>query len=296
MSIDLPPLRFVDVGGPIAYREWEGPHDVTFVLVHGLGGMLLNWVQVAPGLSGLGRVLALDLPGFGSSPLAGRSASVMDLRRELHGFVTATATGRVVVCGNSMGGALALLEAAIEPDVVDGLILTSPALPRVGHALRHPSLALGLALYDVPGLGAAVTTARVRRIDADRLFRTGLRFTMAKPERIPEDVIGLHVDAMREHQDDPGAAAAFGDAASSLLRLARRPDVADRALDAVRCPVLLLHGRRDRLVPARYAEAALERHPSWRGRIFPDVGHVAQMEVPGRWLTEVADWYASALG
>ena len=66
-----------------------------------------------------------------------------------------------------------------------------------------------------------------------------------------------------------------------------------RALDGVRGPVLLLHGRRDRLVPARYAEEVLRRYPTWRGRIFPDLGHVAQMEAPGRWIAEVADWYSS---
>ena len=60
----------------------------------------------------------------------------------------------------------------------------------------------------------------------------------------------------------------------------------------MRCPVLLLHGRRDRLVPASYAEAVLERYPAWRGRIFPDLGHVVQLEAPGRWLSEVADWFA----
>jgi hypothetical protein len=44
-----------------------------------------------------------------------------------------------------------------------------------------------------------------------------------------------------------------------------------------------------------FAEAELARHPSWRGRFFPDLGHIPQMEAPGRWLAEVADWFADAL-
>jgi pimeloyl-ACP methyl ester carboxylesterase len=67
-------------------------------------------------------------------------------------------------------------------------------------------------------------------------------------------------------------------------------------MDGVRCPVFVLHGRRDRLVPAAHAEAALRDHPAWRGRIFPDLGHVPQMESPGRWLAEVADWYSEVVG
>ena len=80
-----------------------------------------------------------------------------------------------------------------------------------------------------------------------------------------------------------------------MLRLGRRPEMARRALDNITCPVLLLHGRRDRLVPVAFAEAELARHPEWRGRFFRDLGHIPQMEAPGRWLAEVADWFADAL-
>jgi pimeloyl-ACP methyl ester carboxylesterase len=77
-----------------------------------------------------------------------------------------------------------------------------------------------------------------------------------------------------------------------MLRLGRMRDVAARTFDRVRSPVLVLHGRRDRLVPVTFAEGALDAHPEWRGRIFPDLGHVPQIEAPGRWLSEVSDWYA----
>ena len=60
MSLDLPELHTADIDGPVAFREWEGPRDTTFVLVHGLGGSHVNWLQVAPGLAGLGRVIALE--------------------------------------------------------------------------------------------------------------------------------------------------------------------------------------------------------------------------------------------
>src|SRR5262245_42784416 len=108
MEMDLPELSSVDVDGPIVFREWSGPSQTTFVLIHGLGGSHLSWVQVAPGLSGLGRVVAPDLPGFGRSPAAGRSARMMDLRRAIAGFVEQVATGEVVLVGNSMGGLVAM--------------------------------------------------------------------------------------------------------------------------------------------------------------------------------------------
>ena len=61
--MELPALQTIELGGPISYREWDGPSDTAFVMVHGLGASHLSWVQVGEGLSGLGRVVAIDLPG-----------------------------------------------------------------------------------------------------------------------------------------------------------------------------------------------------------------------------------------
>lgn len=290
----VPALSFDDVGGPVAYRRWDGPDDTTFVLVHGLGGSHVNWVQVAPGLAGLGQVLALDLPGFGWSPRAGRGSGLMDGRRVLAAFVDGHAPGRIVLVGNSMGGVVGMLHAAVEPERIAGLVLTSSPFPWVRGALPHPAVIAGFAAYDAPGIGPLVLETRMRRISAERTVRIGLRLVAADPRSIPDAVVDLMVDQVRERTADPDSPAAFQDAWRSLRRLGRRPDVAARAMDGVRCPVLVLHGRRDRLVPAAYAEAALRNHPTWRGRIFADLGHVPQMEAPGRWIAEVARWTGDA--
>ena len=93
-GLDLPDLRVSETPeGPISHRSWDGPAGSTFVLVHGLGGSHLNWIQVAPSLAGLGRVLAPDLPGFGTTPLQGRSSGLMDLRRALAAFITTEVNG-----------------------------------------------------------------------------------------------------------------------------------------------------------------------------------------------------------
>src|SRR4051794_30685512 len=104
MVLDLPPLGTVDLDGPVAFRRWDGPADTTFVLLHGLGGSHLSWVQAASGLAGLGGVVALDMPGFGRSPRAGRLTRLMDQQRLLGRFLSAQTEGPVVLAGNSMGG------------------------------------------------------------------------------------------------------------------------------------------------------------------------------------------------
>jgi pimeloyl-ACP methyl ester carboxylesterase len=296
MTLEIPAVRTVDLDGPVAYRTWEGPRDATFILVHGLGGASVNWVRVAPGLSGLGRVVAVDLPGFGATPRAGRGSKLMDLRLTLSKFIEATTEGTTVLCGNSMGGGISVLEAAVAPAEVDGIVLTGSVFPWVRGGMPHPMVMASFAAYRLPLLGEEVATARLAVLSPERAVQLGFRFTTADPDSIPPDVIHLHEDQIRSRAGDPDAIPAFMEAARSLMRLGAHPDAARRALDSVTCPVLVIHGRRDRLVPAVFAEAELRRHPSWRGRFLPSVGHLPMLEAPGRWLSEVADWYPGALG
>ena len=293
--MDLPELRRVDLDGPVAYREWEGPSETTFVLLHGLGASHLSWVQVGESLSGLGRVLALDLPGFGWSPLEGRGAGLMDQRRTVSRFIERLGGGRVVLGGNSMGGALSILQAAVEPSSVAAIVLTNSVFPWRINAVPHPLILASFGVYATPWLGEQVVSWRLRQMDPDQMVRLSLSVLAADPRSIPEEVVELLVDLTRGRKDDPDAARSFLEAARSMLRLGRLPSVSRRALDNVVCPVLLLHGRRDRLVPVAFAEAELAKHPGWRGRFFPDLGHIPQMEAPGRWLAEVADWFADTL-
>jgi len=291
----LPESRYVDLGGPVHYVEWEGPPGRTFVLVHGLGGSHLNWVLVGEGLSKHGRVLAPDLAGFGRTPRAGRSSKLTANRALLSHFVEEVVGTPVVLAGNSMGGGIAMMQAATEPSSVEGLILTASVYPWARGGFPSPVVIGGFAAYRMKRVGEWVMRQRFERIDADRLVRLSLRLSTVDIRRIPEDAIRAHVDLLLEREDDPDTAPAFLQATRSLLSLGRSPERGRAIVDQVKCPVLAIHGRQDRLVPAAFAWAATNAHPEWRIRVLPDVGHVPQLEAPDRWLANVADWLASEL-
>jgi pimeloyl-ACP methyl ester carboxylesterase len=295
VALDLPPLHTSDLEGPIAYREWDGPEDTTFVLLHGLGGSHLSWIQAAPGLAGLGRVLALDMPGFGRSPRAGRPTRLMDQQRSLRRFLDLHAGGPVVLAGNSMGGVVALLQAAVDPDAVAGVVLTSSVFPMLRGPFPNPLVLGAFAAYDVPRLGEFVVKTRNAALDPEPFVRTGLRILTSDPSSIPDEVIHLNAELITDLRRDPEAPGAFLDAARSITSYVKSRSAGMRAMSNVRCPVLLIHGRSDRFVPVGYAELALATYPAWRGRLLARIGHIPQMEAPSRWLTEVADWYTSVL-
>jgi pimeloyl-ACP methyl ester carboxylesterase len=189
-----------------------------------------------------------------------------------------------------MGAAIALLQAAAEPGSAAGLVLTSPALPWVGLARPDPVVVVGFALYRIPRLGEWVARQRAARLGPEGLVRQTLRFCSPHPEAIDPALVAAHVELARQRAAMPEAVPAFLEAVRSLFVLAARRDRVGEVLDRVSCPVLLVHGRRDRLVPVSVAAAVARTHPSWRFRIMEDVGHVAQMEAPDRWLAAVEGW------
>lgn len=290
-TLEVPESRFVDLDGPVHYVSWDGPAERTFVLVHGLGGSLLSWLLVGPSLSELGRVYAVDLYGFGRTERNGHRSRLMEQRALVSRFIHEVAGGGPVsLVGNSMGGGISLLQAALEPGSVETLVLSNSVFPYARGALPAPIVMAGFAAYQVPRLGEWAARQRVTRLEAQRAVELGLRIIAADPSTIPDELVRLHVDQLVRHQQDPDAGAAFLEAARSLMSLRRRPDVTRWILDTVKAPVLAIHGREDRLVPVAYARTAARSHPSWELRELPGVGHVPQMEAPERWLAAVRDW------
>src|SRR5579859_5105424 len=122
--------RWIDLDGPVHYLDFGGSADGPLVIaVHGLGGCAVNWSALAPMLTDRSRVLAPDLAGHGLTRSLGRSTAVAANRALLDRFVESTASGPVILMGNSMGGMISLLEAATAAARVAGLILIDAALP-----------------------------------------------------------------------------------------------------------------------------------------------------------------------
>lgn len=287
----VPASRWTDLDGEVHHVLWEGPEEgPPFVLVHGLGGSLLNWASVAPGLADIGPVHALDLAGFGRTPLDARSATPDANRRLVHRFITEVVGEPAILVGNSMGGWIAILEAAVGRDAVAGVVLTDPAVPRARGGRVDPLVVALFASNAVPGLGEIVARERARRLGPERLVEQTLALCTVDPSRIDRDVVAAHVELARERTAFGYAVPAFLRAARQLVRSHLSPRRTWRLVDAIEAPTLVVHGARDRLVPLAAARALVRRRPDWTLRVIRDVGHVPQLEAPGRWLEAVRAW------
>jgi pimeloyl-ACP methyl ester carboxylesterase len=295
MSATLTPhghSRTIDVDGPVHYLDMGGTENGPLVVaVHGLGGSHLNWAAVGPRLSGHGRVLAVDLVGHGLTPRGARPADVEGHRRLLSGFLRTLGARPAILVGNSMGGLVAALQAAEEPDSVAGLVLIDPALPTARLGLVHPRVIANFLLCAVPGVGQGYLAQRRRRTTAEQSVRRVLGVCCVDASLVPADVVEAHV-TLTERSDRADGDASYLRSARSLARVMADPTTTLATLQRVDQPTLLLHGDGDVLVPLASARRMYAAHPDWRFEVAPRVGHLPMLEAPAWTGDTIADWLA----
>jgi pimeloyl-ACP methyl ester carboxylesterase len=284
--------RWAELDGPVHYLDFGGPAGgPTVVCLHGLAGSAVNWSAIAPLLTGTCRMLAVDLPGHGLTPSQGRGTGVPAMRALLHRFLDTVRAGPVILAGNSMGGMIALLEASAAPAAVAGVVLIDPVLPLV-PALPDHYVTPMLAAYAVPVLGPLLMSRRRHR-SPEGLVDSILSLCCAHTSTVPAGVLAQHVAVARqvllrpetEQEISATARSMIAIFAGDLLTGAYR-----RAIGSITCPVLLLHGTRDRLVPLAVARAAARAHPAWTMIEMPGAGHVPQLEAPGDTASAITGW------
>ncbi len=286
--------RWTDIDGPVHYLDFGGPASGPLIVaVHGLGGAAVNWTAIAPLLTRKYRLLAPDLAGHGLTRSDSRGADVSSNRALLHRFINLVSGRPVILMGNSMGGMIALLEASAEPAAVAGLILVDPALPF--RPIRpDPLVAAVFAMSAVPVLGPLLIHQR-RFMPVESLVSSTLALCCVDPKRVPQDIVDRHIEVARQRAEMTGNARDFADAARSVLETVSlvRGQAYRRGIRDLKCPVLVIHGQRDRLVPVSVARMAAQAHQDWALVELPDIGHVPQLEAPAETGLAIKTWLAT---
>jgi pimeloyl-ACP methyl ester carboxylesterase len=121
-------LRTVDLPGAKAVNYVEIGEGEPILFVHGIAGCWRNWLENLPYFGRTHRAIALDLPGFGDSPMPSWPISMAAYGRMIHDFCERLGLDQVgALVGNSMGGFIGTEAVIEEPDRFDRLVLISAA-------------------------------------------------------------------------------------------------------------------------------------------------------------------------
>lgn len=231
-------------GIPIHY-ELTGSGPTRLCLVHGAGGSTGVWVRQLEELADIAQIVALDLPGHGQS--GGRGCDrIEDYVKVVRGFLDATGLVKVVLCGHSMGGAVAQAFALAHPGRLAGLVLVG-----TGARLRVLPKIFELLERDYP--------EGVR-------FISRLAVSPGAPEVLVESLISQTLNTPRP--------VLLGD-----FRACDAFDVMAR-LREIPTPTLVICGTHDQLTPPKYAQFLQHHIAGARLELIAEAGHYVQLERP----------------
>ena len=264
-----PASRYLDLPGGlhVHYRD-EGRRDgPTIVLIHGFSDSTVTWNGWIRALGADYRLISLDLPGHG---LTRAPATYVADSAAFDGVVDQTTrklgVDRFALAGNSMGGGVAWRYALAHPDRLTALILVDAAGWPETDAGRDPPLAFKLLRTD---FGRWL----LRQIDLRPLIRDGLKKAFYDPSKADPAMVDRFAD-FSHAPDHP--------AIISHMQDGPRTFADARQLATIRTPTLVMHGDHDRLIPVENGRRFANAIPGAQLIVYPNVGHLPQMEISDR--------------
>jgi pimeloyl-ACP methyl ester carboxylesterase/uncharacterized membrane protein YbhN (UPF0104 family) len=229
------------------------------VLLHGQPGSAADWREVAGRLPAQLHAVAVDRPGYGSSPrpAAGFAAGARTVLDELD----SRGIARAVLVGHSYGGGVALSAASLGPDRVEAVVLLASVGPGCVNGWDRLLAAPGagpLCALVAWQLTPWIARARLARIDRQRGSPLG------PAEHVNWQVWG---HAGREHGP------LWRTFLAEQRALLRELDELVSALPSVQAPVLLLADPNDSVVPIDTARRLAQALPDARLQLVQGAGH-----------------------
>ena len=286
-----PDAQYVEVAGiDLHVRRWgsgaaqgAAPGPVrTFLLLHGFPYSTHSFDGLAPLLTQLGDVVAVDMPGFGLSERPDPDDPALDLdpyaaesQPELVAILLEEmGVDEVVLVGHGHGARVGIDTALTHPDLVSGLV-TIGASP---FEIRQRSW-LSRVVMSTPQM-RRLGPVLLRQLAGDpgkRLLWAGWYDpTAITPEQEAAFFEPFTVEGW--------------DVALWHLSQADAPADLEGRLGAVRAPVLVVAGEEDGVVPTDRSRRLVAELPDASLVLVPQCGHAVQEECPEELAAAVSTW------
>ena len=248
----------VDAGGVVLAYDEEGA-GLPVVCLHAIGHGASDFRALRARFGAQYRVIALDWPGHGRSDDDAVPPSALRYADVLGAFVDALGLERVVLVGNSIGGAAAIAYTAAHPERVLGLVVENPGGLDPQDRLARQAVDAMVRFFAAGARGARWFPTAYRIY-----YRLVLQRSAASTQRRRITAAGSeHAALLRD------AWRGFGEPTAD-----RRGD-----LPRIACPTLVAWATRDRIVQLRRALPALGRLRRAEVLRFA-AGHAAHLETP----------------
>jgi pimeloyl-ACP methyl ester carboxylesterase len=238
----------------IAYRRaGSGP---PLVLIHGLGATKLVWKPQIERLAEERDVIALDMPGFGESPVLpnGMPPTAAAMGAAIGSFLSGIGIERPHVAGNSLGGWVSL-EMAKAGNAASACLISPAGL------WQNP---LGPRSVNTRGIAGLLKPAILAAARHDETRTRMLGTVVARPGNVPQED-GLQM--IRDWIEAPGYAASNAEMRRHVFEDPHEVSV----------PVTIAWGELDRLVGPPKSH---RRPPGSRLIVLPGCGHTPNWDDP----------------
>jgi len=268
--------KAVDVSGTIfAYRDLGPRTGTPVIFLNHLAAVLDNWdPRVVDGMASQRRVITFDNRGVGASQ--GRTpSSIAEMATDAIAFVRALGFDQVDLLGFSMGGFVAQVIAAGQPDLVRKIVLagTGPAggegIDKVTRLTYLDIVRGAFTLRDAKYYLFFTETANGRS-EARKFLKRLKERTNDRDKAISVPSFQAHLKAIH----------AWG--------LQEPSD-----LSRIQQPVFVANGDHDRMVPTHNSADLAHRLPNAQLKIYRDAGHGGIFQYHAEFVPEALDFLAA---
>src|SRR5687768_3659238 len=216
--------RFADIDGVRIHYQEKGT-GIPLVLLHGFTSSTYSWKDVFEPLSQKFRVIAVDLKGFGFSAKPDGDYSRRAQATLVAHLLDFLKIEKAWLCGNSMGGHIALNMALLIPQRLAGLILIdSGGVEVTGSGSLAPSYLL------VPVVGRVLTALA---LTSDKLVREGLEKSFYDRGKVTNDRVAYYYRPLQTRG---------GQLAAVRARTQANDSPVEQELRRINLPVLIIWG------------------------------------------------------
>ena len=250
------PGELLDVAGHQArvVQKGDGP---PVVVLHGWGGRIESMWPVVECLASTARVVAIDLPGFGRSPVPAGVWGTADYAQFVTDLLADLGIERAHFVGHSFGAKTALYVAASQADRVDRLVLVG---------------------------SSGLTSAPTIKVRAKRGLSRAARIVgkLGAPGAKARDAVYGRI-ASRDYKE-------AGPMRPIMVKVVNED--LSYLLPRIKAPTLLVWGTEDDAVPVAHARRMEALIPDAGLVLFDRAGHFAYLDEPDRFCRIVRHFFS----